>query len=217
MIAIIDYKAGNLASVARALDHLGFECRITHDIQEIERSDRVIFPGVGSAGHAMRDLEAMGLERAIREAYASGKPILGICLGTQIILEESEEGQTPCLGLLPGTVKCFPLPLVSNDGTRLKVPHMGWNQVAMARPHPLFESVPPESEFYFVHSFFPSPKDRQTVVATTDYGIVFASVLAKKNLCAVQFHPEKSGAPGLTLLANFCSWDGDDGKEVFAP
>ena len=214
MIAIIDYRAGNLASVARALDHLGFECRVTHDVGEIARSDKVIFPGVGSAGQAMRDLEAMGLDRAIREAYESGKPFLGICLGTQIILEESEESQTTCLGLLPGTVRRFPVPLTSSDGTHLKVPHMGWNQVTMERRHPLFEGVPPESEFYFVHSFFPSPKDEQTVVATTDYGIAFASILAKKNLFAVQFHPEKSGSPGLTLLGNFCSWDGDDGGNL---
>ncbi len=207
MIAIIDYKAGNLGSVARAISHLGFECRITHNVKEILGADRVIFPGVGSAGQAMQDLKRTGLDRAIYDLYESNKPFLGICLGTQIILEESEENQTTCLGLLPGTVKRFPMPLLSDDHKNLKVPHMGWNQVKLKRAHPLFKGVAPESEFYFVHSYFPVPRDIETTIGTTDHGITFASVLGKRNLIAVQFHPEKSGPPGLTILKNFCLWD----------
>ena len=213
MIAIIDYKAGNLASVARAIDYLGFECRITHDVKEILRADRVIFPGVGSAGQAMLDLRKMGLDQAICELYKSGKPFLGICLGTQIILEESEENQTTCLGLLPGKVKHFPMPLLSNDGKNLKVPHMGWNQVRLKRVHPVLSGVAPESEFYFVHSFYPAPVGDDTIIGTTDHGITFTSVLGEKNLFAVQFHPEKSGPPGLTILKNFCLWEAEDDTE----
>jgi len=208
MIAIIDYKAGNLGSIARAVNYLGFECRITHDVKEISGADRVIFPGVGSAGQAMQDLKRMGLDKAIYDLYESGKPFLGICLGAQIILEESEENQTTCLGLLPGKVKRFPIPLLSEDGKNLKVPHMGWNQVSPKRLHPVFEGVALGSEFYFVHSYFPSPADGETIIGTTDHGITFTSVLGEKNLIALQFHPEKSGPPGLTILKNFCIWDG---------
>jgi len=210
MIAIIDYKAGNLASVARALNHLGFEWQITSDVNTIKGAERVIFPGVGSAGQAMQDLQKMGLDRAIYDLYESGKPFLGICLGAQIILKESEEHQTACLGLLAGTVKRFSIPLHSGDGADLKVPHMGWNEVALKRVHPVFKGVAPESEFYFVHSFYPAPTNTDTIIGTTAYGITFTSVLGKRNLIAVQFHPEKSGLPGLTMLKNFCSWDGED-------
>jgi glutamine amidotransferase len=209
MIAIVDYKAGNLTSVARALNHLGFTCQITSEIHTIQEADRIIFPGVGSAGQAMKDLRKTGLDKAIRDFYASGKPFLGICLGAQIILEVSEEHHTTCIGLIPGKVERFPVPLHSHTGETLKVPHMGWNRVAVKRPHPLFRNVDPESEFYFVHSFFPAPRDPHTTIGTTDYGITFATVLGTRNLVAVQFHPEKSGLPGLTVLKNFCSWDGD--------
>lgn len=213
MIAIIDYKAGNLGSIARAINYLGFDCRITHDLKEISGADRLIFPGVGSAGQAMQDLKRTGLDQAIYDLYASGKPFLGICLGTQIILEESEENQTTCLGLLPGKVKHFPTPLLSDDGKDLKVPHMGWNQVKPKRLHAVFRSIDPESEFYFVHSYFPSPAGGETIIGTTDHGITFTSVLGEKNLIAVQFHPEKSGPPGLAILKNFCLWDGKDTTE----
>jgi len=210
MIAIIDYRAGNLASIAWAIRHLGFECRITHDVEEILGADRVIFPGVGSAGQAMQDLKRTGLDRTLYTIFKDGKPFLGICLGTQIILEESEENQTTCLGLLPGTVKHFPTPLLSDEGKNLKVPHMGWNQVKLERLHPVFKGLAPESEFYFVHSYYPAPADRQALIGTTDHGITFTSVLGEKNLIAVQFHPEKSGPPGLTILKNFCLWNGED-------
>lgn len=214
MIAIIDYKAGNLASIARAIGYLGFKCRITHDAKEMLGARRVIFPGVGSAGQAMQDLKTMGLDQAIGELYESAKPFLGICLGTQIILEESEENQTTCLGLLPGTVRRFPTPLLSANGKSLKVPHMGWNQVNFRKAHPVLNGVAPESEFYFVHSYYPAPRDGDTIIGTTDHGITFASVLGRRNLIALQFHPEKSGPPGLTILKNFCLWDGEDERET---
>jgi len=205
MIAIIDYKAGNLASVARAINYLGFHSLITQNIKEILKAERLIFPGVGSARQAMIDLKKLGLDTAILEYYKSGKPFLGICLGTQVILEESEEGKTKCLGIIPGSVRHFPLPLYGN-GDSLKVPHMGWNQVEFKVSHPVFKGVERESEFYFVHSYFPEPKHKDVIIGTTDYGITFASALWYKNLVAVQFHPEKSGTPGLTILNNFCLW-----------
>lgn len=207
MIAIIDYKAGNLASVARAINHLGFECRITNNLKEIARAEKLIFPGVGSAGQAMKDLKKMDLDKAILDYYKSGRPFLGICLGTQVILDDSEENETACLGIMSGSVRRFPLPLHSKNGNVLKVPHMGWNEVELKTSHPVFEGVARGSEFYFVHSYFPAPKNKDTIIGTTDYGINFASVLGDKNLIAVQFHPEKSGEPGLTILKNFCEPD----------
>ena len=204
MIAIIDYKAGNLASVARAINHLGFECRVTHNLKEIARAEKIIFPGVGSAGQAMKDLKKMDLDRAIVDFYKTGKAFLGICLGTQVILDDSEENETACLGIVSGSVRRFPSPAHSKNGNALKVPHMGWNEVELKIPHPVFEGVAPGSEFYFVHSYFPVPKNKDTIIGTTDYGISFASALGYKNLIAVQFHPEKSGKPGLTILKNFC-------------
>ncbi len=206
MIAIIDYKAGNLASVARAINHLGFECRITNNLKEIARAEKLIFPGVGSAGQAMKDLKKMDLDKAILDYYKSGRPFLGICLGTQVILDDSEENETACLGLMSGSVRRFFSPLRSNNGNVLKVPHMGWNEVELKTSHPVFEGVARGSEFYFVHSYFPAPKNKDTIIGTTDYGINFASVLGYRNLIAVQFHPEKSGKPGLTILKNFCLW-----------
>ena len=206
MIAIIDYKAGNLASVARAINHIGFECRITNNLKEIARAEKLIFPGVGSAGQAMKDLKKMDLDKAILDYYKSGRPFLGICLGTQVILDDSEENETACLGLMSGSVRRFSSPLRSNNGNVLKVPHMGWNEVELKTSHPVFEGVARGSEFYFVHSYFPAPKNKDTIIGTTDYGINFASVLGYRNLIAVQFHPEKSGKPGLTILKNFCLW-----------
>ena len=154
----------------------------------------------------MKDLRKMGLDKAIRDFYASGKPFLGICLGAQIILEVSEENQTTCLALIPGKVERFPVPLHSPTGETLKVPHMGWNRVVAKRPHPLFRNVGPESEFYFVHSFFPAPRDAHATIGATDYGITFATVLGTRNLVAVQFHPEKSQSAGKKLLDAYASW-----------
>nr|HID58852.1 imidazole glycerol phosphate synthase subunit HisH [Desulfobacterales bacterium] len=208
MIVIIDYKAGNLTSVARAVSHLGFRCEISQHIGKIALADRIIIPGVGAAGSAMSNLRMLGLDKAIRQAYAEGIPILGICLGSQIIMEVSEENQAGCLGLIPGFVQRFPNPLNTSEGDRLKVPHMGWNRIIRCRSHPILEGIDPKSEFYFVHAYFPKPEFQDSVIAITDYGISFPSAVGLKNLIAFQFHPEKSGRPGLKLLENFCTWDG---------
>lgn len=210
MIAIIDYEAGNLTSVQRALSFLGQESVITSDFSKVMEAERIIFPGVGAAGKAMSDLKRLKLDQALVDSYGAGKPILGICIGTQIIMEWSEENDTECLGLIKGGVLRFKEELVDEEGKRLKVPHMGWNGVGVKRDHPLFRGVDPGSEFYFVHSYYPSPKDSGAVLGETDYGSPFASVIAEKNLFAVQFHVEKSGEPGLKILSNFCNWSGKD-------
>ncbi len=209
MIAVIDYKAGNLTSVGLALEKLGFRFRITRRPKDILDAERIIFPGVGAAGKAIQDLKEMGLDRVLREAHEEAKPILGICLGAQIVLDKSEENQAPCLGLIPGTVKRFPSPLLSkNRAERLKIPHMGWNGVTLVRRHPVMEGIGADDEFYFVHSYYPAPALEQHVVGRTDYGMDFASILGAANVIATQFHPEKSGAAGLRLLKNFCTWNG---------
>jgi glutamine amidotransferase len=208
MIAIIDYKAGNLPSVQRALQALGQESVITRDYSEVIKAERIIFPGVGAAGQAMADLKRLELDRALIESYHSGKPILGICLGTQIIMKWSEENDTECLGLIQGEVRRFQDGLKDERDRKLKVPHMGWNSVVLKTEHPLFDGVEPESEFYFVHAYYPVAESPDTVLGETDYGIRFASVLNSKNLVAVQFHLEKSGRPGLKILSNFCRWSG---------
>jgi glutamine amidotransferase len=209
MIAIIDYRAGNLTSVARALDYLKHPYQITNDPGILKKSGRVIFPGVGAAGEAMAYLKGTGLDRLIREIFAMGKPILGICLGTQVIFEYSEENDTACLGIVPGTVRMFPRDLQDN-GLALKVPHMGWNRIDLTRPHPVFRGIKPGAAFYFVHSYYPVPEDPSWMLGWTDYGQRFCSVIARKNLVAMQFHPEKSGNPGLKILDNFCCWGGTD-------
>ncbi|MFY9943037.1 MAG: imidazole glycerol phosphate synthase subunit HisH [Desulfobacterales bacterium] len=206
MIAIIDYDAGNLASVKRAVTHIGFDCRVTNDLGRIAAADRIVFPGVGAAGAAMRSLRRLGLDRALKAAYEAGKPILGICLGTQIVLSHSRENNTACLGLLAGEVEAFDRHARLADGDRLKIPHMGWNRIRRLKPHPILAGIGPQDEFYFVHSFYPSPEDPDHLLATTTYGVSFASVIGSGNLVATQFHLEKSGRPGLTMLKNFCTW-----------
>ncbi len=208
MIVIIDYNAGNLTSVQRALGSLGIGSKITSDPEQVIKAERIIFPGVGACGKAMANLKAQGLDMAIKEAFEDGVPILGICLGTQIIMEHSDENDCQCLGLIKGKVTEFPDNLVDSYGKRLKIPHMGWNSVTLKRNHPLFEGVDTGSEFYFVHGYYPSPSDPECIIGETDYGIQFVSVLAKSNLFAVQFHPEKSGRPGLRILNNFSQWKG---------
>lgn len=210
MIAIINYEAGNLTSVQRALTYLGQKSVITADSSAVMEADRIIFPGVGAAGKAMSDLKRLGLDRALLSSYEAGKPILGICIGMQIIMEWSEENDTRCLGFIKGDVRRFSEDLVDQRGNNLKVPHMGWNRVELKKTHPLFEGVDPRSEFYFVHSYYPSPIEPSTVLGETDYGIHFASALAARNLVAVQFHVEKSGKAGLRTLSNFCQWSGKD-------
>lgn len=205
MIAIIDYKAGNLTSVRLALEHIGVKCEITSDSAHILRAERVIFPGVGAAGEAMKNLNELGLLESLKTVVSQGVPFLGICLGTQIIFEFSEEdGGTNCIGFIPGTVKRF---VPSNP--LCKIPHMGWNAVEFLRRHPLLEGIEDGSEFYFVHSYYPSPSDTSYVIGVTEYADVrFASIIGKGNIFATQFHPERSGRIGLRLLENFSRWDG---------
>ncbi len=209
MIAIIDYNAGNITSVARALHNIGQDFVITDDTKKLDAASHVIFPGVGAAGEAMAYLRQKNLDAWLQSWINTGKPLMGICLGTQIILDHSEENNTDCIGLVAGSTKRFPDHLLS-AGLALKIPHMGWNSVTLKHTHPVFAGIEPESEYYFVHSYYPSPSDETAVLGTTDYGMSFCSVLAVKNLIAMQFHPEKSGRPGLQILKNFCAWRGHD-------
>lgn len=204
-VAIVDYAAGNRTSVRNALRFLGADYTVASEPAALLQADRVIFPGVGEARAAMDDLARRGMDDALRQVSAAGRPVLGICIGAQVLLQYSAERDTTCLGLVRGRTAAFPQP---RPGDRLKVPHMGWNQVRQDRGHPLFEGIPDGSSFYFVHSFFPEPADGSIVLGTTDYGVRFASAYAAGNLAAVQFHAEKSGRRGLRLLANFLAWDG---------
>ena len=206
MIAIIDYDAGNLTSVSRALSHISVKNIITNEIKLIEDAERIIFPGVGAAGAAMKSLVRLGLDTAIRDAVKIGKPILGICLGTQIILTASRENQTECLGIIDGTVKAFSEVFQAKGYSGFKIPHMGWNQISLRIDHPVFAGLKKDDEFYFVHGYYPSPADLNQVIATTDYGFDFPSIIGMKNIVATQFHPEKSGKPGLAILKNFSTW-----------
>ena len=203
MIAIIDYDAGNLRSVQRACAELGAPAAITSDRAEVLDAERLIFPGVGAAGSAMRSLRAAGLDEALKAALALGKPVLGICLGLQISLDRSEEQNTTTLGILPGEARrfCF-------DRPELKIPHMGWNEVRPTQAHPLLAAVRPGDEFYFVHAYYPAPARPEHVFATTDYEGDFPSALGQGSYFATQFHPEKSGRAGLRLLEQFLRWDG---------
>jgi glutamine amidotransferase len=203
MIHIVDYDAGNVTSVLRALNSLGIEATITPDPDLIRTAERIIFPGVGHAATAMTVLRKRGLDLALTEAFTRGTPILGICVGCQIILSRSEEGPTDCLNLIAGSVKRFAL----NDPA-LKIPHMGWNAVRIARSHPILAGVQDNDEFYFVHSYYPKPDNASAVYATCEYEIVFAAAIGKDNLFATQFHLEKSGRFGLAMLKNFTTWDG---------
>ena len=200
---IVDYDAGNLRSVQRACREVGLEAAICADPELLRRAQRVIFPGVGAAGSAMRSLIGRGLDEALREVIDLGTPVLGICLGLQISLDYSEENDTHTLGLIAGSVRRFKF-----DRPELKVPHMGWNEVRPVRKHPVLDGIEPGDEFYFVHGYYPVPEDPQCVLAETDYEQVFASAIGKNNYVATQFHPEKSGRVGLRLLSNFAKWDG---------
>ena len=197
MIAIIDYKAGNLTSVARALDRLGYENQITDDIETILAAERVIFPGVGAAKATMGNLQDRSLDEVLFKFYDTGKPMLGICIGIQILFEHSEEEDTECLGLLSGHVKKYPA------HKRLKVPQIGWNEVQQVRPHQIFEGVPNPAHFYFVNAYYPVPEVEETIIGKTTYGLEFCSAIAHNNLIATQFHLEKSGRVGLKMLENF--------------
>lgn len=204
-VVVIDYGMGNLRSVSKALESLGAEVCVTDKPGDVAKAKKVILPGVGAFPAAMRELESRGLDQAVCEAVRSGRPYLGICLGLQLLFEESDEGEgkTKGLGLLPGRVLRFP---VESKNGALKVPHMGWNQVSRSKAAgdcPLLKDIPEESFFYFVHSYYGLPKDTGIVALETDYGVRFASMVWKDNLYATQFHPEKSQALGLKLLENF--------------
>ncbi|MBN2353888.1 MAG: imidazole glycerol phosphate synthase subunit HisH [Spirochaetales bacterium] len=196
-VTVVDYGAGNLKSVETALRFLSADFTVSADPGDVIRADKVIFPGVGEAAAAMATLKKTGLGEALALFHRGGRPLLGICLGSQIVLDRSEESDTACLGLVPGTARLFP----KQPG--FKVPHMGWNRVRPLRPHPLFAGVPESASFYFVHSYYPEPEAKEDRIAATDYVIPFTSALARDNLCAVQFHPEKSGRVGLRMLGNF--------------
>ena len=205
MLAILDYEAGNLTSVKRALDHLSIPATITAEKGVIARSQGLIFPGVGAAGSAMANLRRSGLDMVMAAEIAAGKPMLGICLGCQILLDYSPENDTPTLGLIPGQCGVFTPDLTEEDGLPINIPHMGWNTVKLKKECRLFAGIAPESEFYFVHSFFPAP-DPEFVIGTTRYGREFCSVHGRDGLWDTQFHPEKSGRPGLQLLSNFFAY-----------
>ncbi|MES9832945.1 MAG: imidazole glycerol phosphate synthase subunit HisH [Candidatus Thiodiazotropha sp. DIVDIV] len=208
-ITVIDYGMGNLRSVAKAVEHVTAEqdeVLVTDDPDLILSSDRIVFPGQGAARDCMAAISDHHLNRAILDA-ARSKPFLGICMGQQVLLEQSEEnGGTSLLGLFTGRVKRFPGG-IAPDGEALKIPHMGWNEVNRCDDHPLWRGISQDSRFYFVHSYYVDPEDKELVAATTDYGVSFASAIAHNNLFAVQFHPEKSADAGLQLLENFVNWE----------
>lgn len=195
MIAIIDYRMGNLRSVAKALEKVGAEVLVTSKSKDIRRAAAIVLPGVGAFGQGMKHLKELGIISCLWDEVKNGKPFLGICLGLELLFSKSyEHGIHKGLGLVEGEVKRFP--------QRLKVPHMGWNQVNTKKPE-LFEEVPNNSYFYFVHSYYVLPKDKSIIRATTDYGVEFTSVIQKDNVWGVQFHPEKSQELGLRILKNF--------------
>ena len=196
-IVVIDYESGNLRSVARAVEKAGVVASVTSDPAMLSSADAVILPGVGSGPAAMSALNARGLVEPLLGYIASGRPFLGVCLGLQLLLEATDEGDADCIGLVPGRVRRLP------DG--MKVPHMGWNTVRFQTEHPLWAGIPQDSHFYFVHSYYADPTQRDNVAGVTEYGVPFCSVYARDNVVATQFHPEKSGVNGLRIYANFVS------------
>ncbi len=195
-VVIVDYGAGNLRSVAKAVEKVGYQPEVTADHAAIDRAGAVIVPGVGAAGDIMRNLRAHGLKQPLRQYIAAGRPFLGVCMGLQTLFTSSEEGGgQDCLGVIPGTVR-----RITGE---LKVPHMGWNTVHQLAPHPIFEDIPDHAYFYFVHSFYAEPDDRSVVIGETEYGGLLPAVVARENVVATQFHPEKSSEHGLRLYANF--------------
>ena len=203
MIAIIDYEAGNLTSVARALTHLGYKNEITSTAETILDAERIIFPGVGAAKATMQTLQKRGLNQVLADFFRTGKPMLGICIGIQILFEHSEEEDAECLNLLPGCVKKYPATDTETQTETLKVPQIGWNEVYQAKPHAIFEGVPNPAHFYFVNSYYPEPETEDIIIGRTKYGLEFCSAIAHDNLIATQFHLEKSGRVGLKMLNNF--------------
>ena len=194
-VVVVDYEAGNLRSVAKALEEVGARPKVSGDPKELDAARIVVLPGVGAGDAAMCALEMRGLVEPIRRYVASGRPFLGVCMGLQLLMDETEEGDARCLGIVPGKVRRLP--------AGQKVPHMGWNQVTLSRPHPVFQGIDDGSHFYFVHSYYADPSDGRLAIGQTEYGVSFCSVLARESLVATQFHPEKSGLRGLQVYANF--------------
>ena len=210
-IAVIDYGMGNLHSVAKALEHVqpGVEVLVTSDPKQVANADRVLLPGVGAIRDCMAEIYKQGVDKEVAEAIRSGRPFLGICVGFQALMQTSEEnGGVDCLAEFEGTVNYFGDHLKDEAGERLKVPHMGWNEVMQSGDHPLWHGIDNASRFYFVHSYYVKAAQRQQVAATCNYGVDFDVALAHDNVFAVQFHPEKSHTAGLQLLKNFLNWDG---------
>jgi glutamine amidotransferase len=210
-VAVIDYGMGNLHSVESALRHAGADrVTVTHDSAQIAQADRVVFPGVGAIRDCMAEIRRLHCDALLDEALRQQhKPVLAICVGMQALMQRSEEnGGVPCLGLLEGEVRHFGSPLRDADGRRLKVPHMGWNRVRQCRAHPLWDGIADDERFYFVHSYYVHAEDRSLVAGSVEYGVSADAALARDNLFAVQFHPEKSHRAGLRLLENFLNWDG---------
>jgi glutamine amidotransferase len=211
IIAVVDYHMGNLRSVQKGLEKVGFQAVITSSPQKILDAQAVVLPGVGAFRDCMRNLERLGLIESILQSIRKGKPFLGICLGTQVLFSESEEfGVHPGLGIIQGKVKRFPDGMTTftqskSDGSliRLKVPHMGWNTVRLKKDSPLLRGIEDNAHFYFVHSYYVDPEEKDWVVATSTYGIEFASIVGKDHIFACQFHPEKSQGLGLSVLKNF--------------
>jgi len=207
-VAVIDYGMGNLRSVEKAIEHVAGNAtvQVTDDPAVVANARRVVFPGQGAMPDCMAELEARGLREAVLKAAAE-KPFLGICIGLQMLFERSEEGDVPGLGVFPGQVRRFPeAQMVGADGVRLKVPHMGWNEVWHHGEHPMWQDIPDGDRFYYVHSYYVDPAQGDLAAAHTDYGIRFTSAVARDNIFAVQFHPEKSARAGLQLLTNFIAW-----------
>lgn len=204
-LVIVDYGAGNLRSVTKAVERAGYCPLVTDDARALEQADAVIVPGVGAAADTMKNLNAHGLVEPIHQYIASGRPFLGVCMGMQALFTRSEEdsGQQ-CLDVVPGVVRRFHFPGAGEGGAaRLKVPHMGWNRVSQRRPHPIFDGIPDGAYFYFVHSFYADPVDREVVIGEAEYGHPFPAIIARDNVVATQFHPEKSSEHGLRLYHNF--------------
>ena len=209
-VAVIDYGMGNLHSVASALEHVGdnVKVQVTGDAETIIAADKVIFPGVGAIRDCMGEILRLGVDQVVAEV-AKTKPLLAICVGLQALMDRSEEnGGVDCLGMFPGEVKFFGDPLLDADGSKLKVPHMGWNQLHQEIAHPMWRDIPQGSRFYFVHSYYVHTTDPSLVAATASYGVDIHAALYRDNVFAVQCHPEKSSPAGLQLLKNFLDWDG---------
>ncbi len=211
VVAVIDYGMGNLHSVASALGHVGAEqVVVTHEAERIAAADRVVFPGVGAIRDCMAEIRRLHCDRLLVEALVEQhKPVLAICVGLQALMTHSQENDgVDCLDIIPGEVRYFGNPLVGEGGERLKVPHMGWNQVRQTIDHPLWRDIPDMTRFYFVHSYYVDAVDRSLVAGSVEYGVTADAALARDNLFAVQFHPEKSAEAGLQLLRNFIEWNG---------